>query len=451
MRMILNGINGQYLREITENAARDSELVEAAVAYASADELFEWCWQNDIPLRFWGRFDDSVPVSLNILRHFLTRRSPNFTCKLLTHFHAKVIWWHGVGAYIGSANLSNSAWYNNIEAGCFFEEAEIAGSVMDMQLQTFFRRVDEEASPLTDELFNAIESRSRELQRLAEQDREQRRQFLAVSSIRQWSGLVTVARKTASERQKNTFLDEWFETLQILRDIGATLSREENRPNWITSAIPPGAQADQFLHAHYYTHVIDEERRSRFAELFEENRSNPGRALQQAVDWWRALPAAPKGEEKTLFEWAPFLRQMLSADRLLGLNQAEFEAVCQRVWSIQDHARRVANVTLNLPDDRRHDMATKTKALSEFLFARRSKNGSSVLQVIHYVLYGGTDETLPIRLWEATTDGPWRIEHLGISALGELVGWALPDKFPPRNNRTSKSLRSLGFPVAVHG
>jgi hypothetical protein len=73
------------------------------------------------------------------------------------------------------------------------------------------------------------------------------------------------------------------------------------------------------------------------------------------------------------------------------------------------------------------------------------------LQVIHYVLYGGTDETLPIRLWEATTDGPWRIEHLGISALGELVGWALPDKFPPRNNRTSKSLRSLGFPVAVHG
>jgi hypothetical protein len=91
------------------------------------------------------------------------------------------------------------------------------------------------------------------------------------------------------------------------------------------------------------------------------------------------------------------------------------------------------------------------KALAEFLFSRRSQNGSNVLQVIHYVLYGGTDETLPIRLWEATTDGPWRIEHLGISALGELVGWALPDKFPPRNNRTSKSLRSLGFPVAVHG
>ena len=32
MRMILNGINGRYLREIPDNAAQDTELVEAAVA-----------------------------------------------------------------------------------------------------------------------------------------------------------------------------------------------------------------------------------------------------------------------------------------------------------------------------------------------------------------------------------------------------------------------------------
>jgi hypothetical protein len=133
--MILNGINGRYLREICDNALPDCEQVDAAVAYASEEELlFEWCWTNEVPLKFWGRFDPSVPVSPRILKLFLDRRSPNFTCKLPTNFHAKVIWWHGIGAYIGSANLSNSAWHGNIEAGYFFDEAEMEANGVDNQL-----------------------------------------------------------------------------------------------------------------------------------------------------------------------------------------------------------------------------------------------------------------------------------------------------------------------------
>jgi hypothetical protein len=152
-----------------------------------------------------------------------------------------------------------------------------------------------------------------------------------------------------------------------------------------------------------------------------------------------------------LFEWAPLLREMLSADRLLRLSGEEFAAICQRAWSIQDHASRVANATLNLQGGRAYNRATKTQALAQFLFSRRSQNGSNVLQVIHHVLYEGIEENLPNRMWEAITGDQWRIEHLGISALGELVGWALPERFPPWNNRTSKSLRSLGFAVTVHG
>lgn len=452
MRLVLNGINGRYLREITDNAAKNTELVEAAVAYASDETLlFDWCWNNEIPLRYWGRFDDSVPVSIRILKTFLTRKSPNFSCKLLTHFHAKVIWWHGVGAYIGSANLSDPAWYGNVEAGCYFDEAEMEGAALDGQLRAFFKRIDENASPLTEELFKAIEARSRELQRLAEQDRNQREKFKQTTSIKQWQGLLREAANTASERQKKAFLDEWFATLQTLRDIGARISEDAYRPPWLPREIPAGAQADQFLHAYYYNNVFDENRKSLYAEHFEQNRGNPERALRRAMDWWHNLQEPPSNEDRTLLEWAPFLREMLSQERILKLNEAEFEQICERVWSIQDHARRVANSVLGLPGDRRHDMATKTQALAKFLFSRRSKNGSNVLEVIHYLLYGGSDDALPTRLWECTTDGSWRIEHLGISALGELVGWALPTKFPPRNNRTSKSLRSLGFEVDVHG
>jgi hypothetical protein len=369
----------------------------------------------------------------------------------LTHFHAKVIWWHGVGAYIGSANFSDPAWYGNIEAGCFFDEGEIVASGIDEQLNDFFRRVDAQATPLTEELFKTIEARAKELNRIADQDDESRKKFLATSSLKQWNGLLAVGAKTASERKKQSFLKEWFDTLQTLRDIGARISTDENRPSWLTADVPSGAQADQFLHAHYYHRVIDEQGRSRFEEHFEINKANPERALSAAIKWWRELPSPPSKEDRMLYEWVPFLRRELSVEHLTTLTESDFENVCERVWSIQDHARRVANVTLNLPEDVRHAMATKTKALAHYIFERRAPNGSNVLQTINHVLYGGSIDDVPLRMWDAIADGPWRIEHLGISALGEIIGWAMPDRFPPRNNRTSKSLRSLGFDVSAYG
>ena len=72
------------------------------------------------------------------------------------------------------------------------------------------------------------------------------------------------------------------------------------------------------------------------------------------------------------------------------------------------------------------------------------------MEALPYVLYGGSDRELPESVWNAFTTPDWRIDALGVSAIGEIVGWALPDKFPPRNGRTSKALRSLGFDVQVH-
>jgi len=160
---------------------------------------------------------DSIPVNPGILRKFLSRRSPNFICKLLTHFHGKVIWWHGFGAYVGSANLTDAAWYRNIEAGCFFDETEMVASAMDVELREFFHRVDEHASPLSDELFRAIETRAQQLQRLAEQDQEQRQRFMGTSSIHQWRGLLQETHNTAIGRQRAAFVSEWYDTLQHLR------------------------------------------------------------------------------------------------------------------------------------------------------------------------------------------------------------------------------------------
>jgi hypothetical protein len=143
-----------------------------------------------------------------------------------------------------------------------------------MQLQAFFKRIDENASPLTEELYRAIAGRARELQRLAEQDREQRERFMSTTSVREWSGLVRERPTSALDRQRTAFINEWFETLQILRDIATRISQASNRPPWLPATVPSGAQADQFLHAHYYNRV-SEGRQSRYAEQFDQNRGDP--------------------------------------------------------------------------------------------------------------------------------------------------------------------------------
>ena len=118
MYLVLNRINGRYFRDILENSVKTRSLWKRPSRMRLTTRLcFEWCWKNEISLKYWGRFDDTIPVSLPILKTFLSRRSRIFTCKLIRRFHAKVIWWHGDGAYVGSANHTGAAWNSNVEAG----------------------------------------------------------------------------------------------------------------------------------------------------------------------------------------------------------------------------------------------------------------------------------------------------------------------------------------------
>lgn len=444
MHLILNGINGRYLRDLTENATSKTEEVVAAVAYATdADLLFEWCWKNSLPLKFYGRLDADVAVTVPILEKFLSRESPNFVCRLVQHHHAKVIWWRGVGLYIGSANLTPSAWYKNVEAGCFFQEEEISDD-MAQEVGALFSTLERHSTPLTDELLEVIKKRSRRLRKSPNEADE----FWKSPSIKTWSGLVHTAPKTATERRRKDFLDEWHSTLQELRNIGERISRPENRPGWISSFAPAGAQADQFLHAHYYQRTF-EGGKANYSAFFEKNKSHRAEALAEAIAWWRELPSAPNEEDYMLNVTAPFLRDVLSKQKIADMDVNAFREVCMAVHAIKDYSRRVSNRAVKLSEGS-YTIPQKVDALSHRIWNDRSAGGFRVVELLTHVLYGGSNEELPERIWQAMSDPTWKIDGLGISAIGELVGWALPDRFPPRNGRTSKALRSLGYEVTVH-
>src|SRR4051794_36444577 len=123
---LVTGTSKSRLDEINRIAVEQCEWVQAAIAYVTDEKtLLKQCIQRGKRLALWARYDYSVPVGYEILRMFLDRNSANFALRLVPdRFHPKVIWWHGYGAYIGSANLSISAWFRNFEAGVFFSQEE---------------------------------------------------------------------------------------------------------------------------------------------------------------------------------------------------------------------------------------------------------------------------------------------------------------------------------------
>lgn len=455
MRLILGGINGDYLRNLIEGAsavvegARVTESVWAAVAYATdakdSGSLIRWCFDNDIPLKFWGRLDEEVPVRVEILNLFLHRRSPQFVCKLVTHHHAKVIWWRGFGVYVGSANLTYSAWNSNVEAGCFFEEPEI-DSQFEGDLHRLFAELDANATVLTEELRDLMIARAKAL----DAKKVPASDFWKHPSIKQWSGLVHTTPRKADDRRKAAFLAEWHSTLQTLRDIGAAVSLDVNRPDWVSATSSPGAQADQFLHAHYYHRTFDG-RKADYERHYAQNHANPIKARNEAIAWWQGLASAPTNEDVAINTTAQRLQELLSENSLKRMTLPQFREVAGDVHAMIEFSRRVRNSIVGLQSSGiAYTIPQKLDALTAHIWNSKAENGSTVTGVITHILYGGPDDLLPERLWEAVADPKWKLECMGISAYGELVGWAMPDKFPPRNGRTSKALRSLGYDVQVH-
>ncbi|WP_024198330.1 hypothetical protein, partial [Escherichia coli] len=63
---------------------------------------------------------------------------------------------------------------------------------------------------------------------------------------------------------------------------------------------------------------------------------------------------------------------------------------------------------------------------------RRCREGVLAGRILlNYVVWG--NGSVSARLWNAIRSDDWAIPHIGLSSLGEIVGWARPDEFPPRN------------------
>jgi len=408
--------------------------------------LLEACDEKSKPLTFYGRYDYSVPVSPKVLRWFLDKKSLNLNCKLVPDYlHAKVIWWVGVGAYIGSANLTERAWSANVEAGTFITQEEMEATSMIEELRVFFDEVENRARPLDDALYKHIIELERRNTAIHAANAAAREKFDQTRLIPPGKSLASVDRDAAAVRAFQQFQRRWNEALQVLRSIASRVSEDANRPSWVPADTPAGAQADQFIHAYYYRFVKGGLGGGRVDEAFQAHRANPDAALREAFAWWKASDFDYSAEERTLLTWAPRLRELLAKDRLLSLSKGEFVEAMSMIHAVREYAGKRPNRELGFGDGKaQQPLELKIQRHAEQLWDARSESeGKTPLDVFHFVLWGSGEAER--RIWAAAREPKWRLPWVQFSSLGEMLGWARPTEFPPRNDRTLKGLRALGY------
>lgn len=452
MKLIANGINNSYLKSCLPNATEhDVDGVLAAIAYGSDQQtLLKNCLDNKWNLDIWMRYDHTVPVSPALLSALLKNMKNNVFCFLVPDvLHAKVIWWRGYGAYIGSANLTDRAWYSNIEAGLFMTEDELNRSNMLNQLEQFFDnlRTTEAVVPLS----QGIIDEQTAIAKLKENPhyKYQEEQAKKKRSLPVFEGLKSVDIMRGKDRRKETFRKEWSSAMSYIDHIASQIN--DFRPSWIGRDIPVYWQVDQMLHAYYYNKVHQRESNTYpFEEFYSRNKKDPGSALHAVFLWWQSLPDAPSGETDNLYHSAPRLKALLSKEKLLTLTESELEEVCRYTHATKDHVIKMSTASLGRPDVKTLTRDERLPLFAHWLYQQRNAKGQDIRQVLFEILYTGKQSDIWERIYHASKTDDLYIPHYGLNSIAEVIGWARPELTPPRNGRTNKALRALGYDIKVN-
>ncbi|MCC2971179.1 phospholipase D family protein [Massilia sp. IC2-476] len=448
MKFVANVLNGCHLGDVLPGPEDDVDGVLAAIAYGSnstneKDDFIGNCIKHRLRLDLWMRYDHTVPVAVPLLERLLRHERDNIFCKFIPdRLHSKVIWWKGYGAYIGSANLTSSAWFTNIEAGIFFSEDDLQSNGMDVELDGFFDELRNlnVAIPLSPALITEMKAIEAKRGKTWDLGKDMRKTPV-------WEGPVFFEKRKAFDKRREEFKREWHATLTHLAQIGERLA--QHRPNWITEDVPLGWQIDQFLHAYYYNHV-GERNEKPYEDFFRRNYRNPRAAVDAALKWWKNTPSAPSKEDEMLYVNAPFIKRHLSRENLQRINEDELAGVCIRTHATRDHVIKMSLATLGKPGIKTMTRDERVPLYASWLLQQRNEKGWGVLELLDFVLYGGKDADTWERLYIAARDKQFQLPHYGLNTMAELVGWVRPDVAPPRNGRTSKALRALGYDVRVY-
>lgn len=452
MELFLDYSNMRGLIRFISGIPETTPEIFASIAFNTSSKLLDYCIKYKIPLNWWGLFDYKESTSIELLEIALKNKSLIKFYPIKQNFHSKVIYVPGYGVYIGSANMTKKALFNNIESGVFLNMDDIyTNNVLD-DLESYFFYLTTKFTVLLDEdlakykIFIANNKTQNGEKDIANEFEKQFKHLVYNDS----AGLNEKDKNEYKKRYENEFVKEWRETLNELRDLMSIVSTSNAIPIWMDKQIPPGILTDQFLHAYYYSNVLkgkDEKSITICNELYEENKINRQIAIRDALNWWKSLEHAPSNENEYSTDWYLTNKALLSKNKILELKLEELEKIYLRNHAARNHARQMTKESLGL-ENIKHTINECTIAFAHYHFSFISK-GKDIRRILYYVIYDDKED-ISIRINNVLEKkSKYYIPHLGRSLLGEIVGWARPEEYPIRNNRVNKALRCLGFKVKI--
>lgn len=432
--------------------------IYAAIAYTQSDLLIKKCINEKIHLEWWGLFDSSSSTKYDLVEEAILSDYIKFY-PFAEFFHPKVIYFENYGLYIGSANMTNNALYNNVEAGVFIEKEDLTTDKLNETID-FFNFLRESSIPATKDdidqikLFissTEIERKNIENSKLnIEENFEEcfKHLFLLKPGVRDY-GKDSINK---DKKRKLYFLQEWRETQNYLQIVKEIMIAKCIQPKWINKNTNPTIITDQLLHAYYYTYVLkgsDEGKNiEKVYDSYEQNKFNPEKAINEAINWWSSLDSAPTSEDLHINVWGPKNYKILSDIKSNDISSDDFLIVMKQNHAARNHARQIKNSFFNLPENYKTDIEERISIYSEWLYKQKSKHGLRINEVLRYVLFQ-ENIMLEERIYNSLFNEQYHIERLGKSIIGELVGWGRPDITHLRNNRVNKALRCLGYNVKL--
>ncbi|UOR17318.1 hypothetical protein LOS88_13875 [Aeromonas veronii] len=166
--------------------------------------------------------------------------------------------------------------------------------------------------------------------------------------------------------------------------------------------------------------------------------------------WWQSLPDAPSGETDNLYHSAPRIKALLSKEKLLTLTESELEEVCRYTHATKDHVIKMSTASLGRPDAKTLTRDERLPLFAHWLYQQRNAKGQDIRQVLFDILYTGKQSDIWERIYHASKTDDLYIPHYGLNSIAEVIGWARPELTPPRNGRTNKALRALGYDIKVN-
>lgn len=453
MRLVANSLNDDYPDNLVKLADSDDiQGIDLAVAYVTKmDAVFDLARDRDVPLKLYALADGSFP-SPGVASRFIESGRTSWRLFLTrNYYHPKVMWFRGVGAYIGSANLTDRAWINNLECGIWLDQDDLDSLNWVDELTSIFAAISDRCVEATAEHLRGLRTLQKKRRKLDEAEKKFGEEVNDI--LKGLPGAdapkVILSRKDRGGAARQKFLKEWDDGLTLLRKLSAFFAeRRAQWPSWVDADAHPSIVQDQATEWWYDTrHRKSGNAMKSVEDANSSNRPKPDAALQRLFDEWAAFD----GEGS--WDWSQFvnegpkeLHHLLQRDELRRLDADRLGRIAFLGHAAREHARQMRNSYFDLPRGTHSSLLKRSRLYAEYMLRQRSKGERTVEQVLDFVLWGDDRESnCALRLWTAVHDPAWKLPHLGTHILGELIGYARPDEFPPRNNRVSKTLYALGF------